>query len=141
MSGDKTQIANSELIDDFISHLTLDRSLSDNTLDAYQSDIYKLQNFIQDRSLVDLTRSDATAFMEVLSEIGLSIKSIARIVSGVKSFYKFLLAEEVITANPFSRISNPKLPKYLPSVLTHEEVMSMIEHIDYSRFASERDKT
>lgn len=141
MSGDKTQIANSELIDDFISHLTLDRSLSDNTLDAYQSDIYKLQNFIQDRSLVDLTRSDATAFMEALSEIGLSIKSIARIVSGVKSFYKFLLAEEVITANPFSRISNPKLPKYLPSVLTHEEVMSMIEHIDYSRFASERDKT
>ena len=141
MQGDKTQIANSELVEDFLAFLKLDRSLSENTIAAYKTDIEKLERFIDSGDLLSLQRPQALLFLEALSDTGLSIKSVARIVSGVKSFYKFLITEEYISVNPFSRISSPKLPKYLPEVLTHDQVMKMIEVIDYARFPAERDKT
>lgn len=141
MQGDKTEIANAELVEDFLAFLKLDRSLSENTATAYKTDIEKLERFVDGGLLLNLQRPQAILFLEALSNTGLSIKSVARIVSGVKSFYKFLVTEEHIGSNPFARISSPKLPKYLPEVLTHEQVMKMIEVIDYSRFPAERDKT
>ena len=141
MQGDKTEIINNALIEDFSSYLSLDRSLSDNTLSAYLSDLNKLQNFLFPESFLELDRLKATAFFEALSDLGLSVKSIARIISGVKTFYRFLVEEEKISKNPLARISNPKLPKHLPSVLTHDEVMRMMDCIDLSKISGERDKT
>jgi integrase/recombinase XerD len=141
MQGGKVEITNNALIEDFSSYLSLDRSLSSNTLSAYLSDISKLQNFLHPASFVELDRTKATDFLETLSDLGLSVKSIARIISGIKTFYRFLVEEEHITQSPLARISNPKLPKHLPSVLTHEEVMEMMNCIDLSKMAGERDKT
>jgi integrase/recombinase XerD len=141
MQGGKVEITNNALIEDFSSYLSLDRSLSNNTQSAYLSDISKLQNFLYPASFVELDRTKATDFLETLSDLGLSVKSIARIISGIKTFYRFLVEEEHITHSPLARISNPKLPKHLPSVLTHEEVMEMMNCIDLSKIAGERDKT
>ncbi|MGB0850388.1 MAG: tyrosine-type recombinase/integrase, partial [Bacteroidia bacterium] len=71
----------------------------------------------------------------------LNPRSIARTISGLKTFYKNLVIEEVIEKNPLKMIETPKLPKKLPEVLSHEEIETMLKSIDYSKVSGERDKT
>ncbi|MBT8326509.1 MAG: site-specific tyrosine recombinase XerD [Bacteroidia bacterium] len=141
MHGDQTKLKKDPLIQDFISHLQLERSLSKNTISAYSSDIYKLKHFANSVSLDRIDHTLVSDFLKSLESVGLSARSLARIISGLKTFYKFLVSEQVIVANPLQTIDTPKLPKTLPEVLSHEEITSMLESIDFSKRSAERDKT
>ena len=141
MLRDQTQLKKDPLIQDFITHLKLERSLSENTLSAYSSDIYKLKAFAGEVPLSQINYSLVSDFLKSLQTVGLSPRSLARIISGLKTFYKFLVSEQISSSNPLQTIDTPKLPKKLPDVLSHEEISSMLECIDFSKFSGERDKT
>ncbi len=143
MYGGETEIntANRKLLVEFETTLSVDRSLSKNTLAAYRSDIYKLIAFTEGKNLKKISSEEISAFIQELYDVHLSGRSIARIISGLKSFYKHLIIEGELEANPMQFILTPKLPKKLPEVLTHNEIAEMIAVIDLSKIAGERDKT
>lgn len=130
-----------DLLSEFNAYLLLERSLSKNTAASYLADIQKLTNYYPDNDLRNLKERDVEAFLSDLKETGLSVRSVARIISGLKTFYKFLIEQDEIKLSPLETIETPKLPKHLPEVLSHEEVMSMIAEIDLSKPSGERDKT
>jgi len=121
--------------------LSLDRSLSKNTINAYKSDVYKLIDFIEGAELTRVNSEVISNFIHFLRDLGLSPRSTARIISGLKTFYKLLVSEEYISENPLQTILTPKLPKKLPEVLSHVEIELMLEQIDFSKLSGERDKT
>jgi integrase/recombinase XerD len=137
----KISSENLRLIDGFTTSLMLDRSLSTNTIKAYEADIYKLHSFLEGRLLSAVKSEEVTLFLSYVIELGLNPRSMARIISGLKTFYKHLVIHEIVSNNPLQNIKTPKLPKTLPEVLSHEEVTVMMEQIDFSKLAGERDKT
>lgn len=141
MSRDKVEVENAELIEEFIATLSIDRSLSENTASAYLTDIQKLVSFMPNKNLAEVNSQDINDFLIFLSDIGLNPRSVARIISGLKSFYKNLVITEIIKHNPLQTILTPKLPKKLPEVLSHIEIESMMSRIDFSKISGERDKT
>ena len=141
MSRDKVEVENAELIEEFIATLSIDRSFSENTASAYLTDIQKLVSFMPNKNLAEVNSQDINDFLIFLSDIGLNPRSVARIISGLKSFYKNLVITEIIKHNPLQTILTPKLPKKLPEVLSHIEIESMMSRIDFSKISGERDKT
>ena len=141
MSRDQVEVENAELIEEFIATLSIDRSLSENTASAYLTDIQKLVSFMPNKNLAEVNSQDINGFLIFLSDIGLNPRSVARIISGLKSFYKNLVITEIIKHNPLQTILTPKLPKKLPEVLSHIEIESMMSRIDFSKISGERDKT
>ena len=142
MSRVETEISkrNNELIDEFVSVLTLDRSLSKNTVSAYLADLQKLLSFNENKPLENVSSEEMSELLLVLNEVGLGARSIARIISGLKTFYKQLVIEGLVTTSPLQTIQTPKLPKKLPQVLSHEEISSMMKSVDFSKLTGERDK-
>ncbi len=142
MSRVETEISkrNNELIDEFVSVLTLDRSLSKNTVSAYLADLQKLLSFTENKPLENVSSEEISEFLLFLNEVGLGARSIARIISGLKTFYKQLVIEGLVTTSPLQTIQTPKLPKKLPQVLSHEEISSMMKSVDFSKLTGERDK-
>ncbi|HBN02452.1 MAG TPA: tyrosine recombinase XerD [Bacteroidetes bacterium] len=128
-------------MEEFIATLSIDRSLSENTASAYLTDIQKLVSFMPNKNLAEVNSQDINDFLIFLSDIGLNPRSVARIISGLKSFYKNLVITEIIKHNPLQTILTPKLPKKLPEVLSHIEIESMMSRIDFSKISGERDKT
>lgn len=120
----------------FANYLKLERSLSDNTIQAYTRDVAKLKQFV-DNSNLDISPQKITTdhirrFLNVLNELELSAYSQSRIISGIKSFFKYLEYEEVIEDNPAELIESPKLGRKLPEVLNVQEIEKMLEAIDHS---------
>ncbi len=142
MSRVETEISkrNNELIDEFVSVLTLDRSLSKNTVSAYLADLQKLLSFTENKPLENVSSEEISEFLLFLNEVGLGARSIARIISGLKTFYKQLVIEGLVTTSPLQTIQTPKLAKKLPQVLSHEEISSMMKSVDFSKLTGERDK-
>ncbi|HCD68398.1 MAG TPA: tyrosine recombinase XerD [Bacteroidetes bacterium] len=141
MSRDQVEVENAELIEEFIATLSIDRSLSENTASAYLTDIQKLVSFMPTKKLALVNSKDINDFLFFLNDIGLNPRSVARIISGLKSFYKNLVITEIIEHNPLQTVLTPKLPKKLPEVLSHVEIENMMSHIDFSKISGERDKT
>lgn len=123
-------------IKQFGHYLKLERSLSQNSIDAYLRDVEKLAQFISMKdtqtSALKLQRKDLQAFLQYISELGMSAYSQARILSGIKAFYKFLSYEELIDQNPTSQLEGPKLGRKLPDTLSYEEIVQLFEAIDLS---------
>jgi integrase/recombinase XerD len=140
--GDQIEInpEDSRLVSEFETHLKLDRSLSVNTINAYISDIGKLLQFSKGKELKSQKSEDISEFLVYLNKLELSPRSAARIISGLKTFYKYLVTIGELESNPLKMIQTPKLPKKLPEVLTHFEIEAMINQIDLSKFSGERDK-
>lgn len=143
MYRNQTQITqvNKELVDEFETTLELDRALSKNTVDAYVRDVSRLQCFCPEKTLAQITCQDISEFLVNLQNIGLSTRSSARVISGLKTFYKHLILRKKIESNPLKLVETPKLSKKLPEVLEHFEIESMLENIDFSKISGERDKT
>ena len=124
------------LIRDFGHYLKLERSLSDNSVEAYLSDVEKLRQFItfRDKGIqaVDVSSKDLRDFLEYITELGLSSHSQARILSGLKSFYKYLMFEGTIETDPTILIEGPKLGRKLPDTLSFHEIEDLLEAIDLS---------
>lgn len=129
-------------ITSFKNYLKLEKSLSENTIDAYLSDVEKLENFIlqQHNQLVfnKINPNHISQFLVALYDIGISARSQARIISGLKSFFKFLVLENIIETNPTELIETPRLPRKLPEVLSVDEINAMQAQIDRSTPEGER---
>jgi integrase/recombinase XerD len=132
---------NNELLEEFSMSISVDRSLSNNTLNAYISDLKKLISFCENKDLTTLTKTMILEFINNLNTLGLSPRSTARIISSLKTFYKQQILNETMDANPMQSIKTPKLSKKLPEVLSYDEILKMMEFIDFTKLAGERDKT
>ena len=122
----------------------MERSLSGNSVDAYEHDIEKLQQYIktlsQPISPEKLNLQNLQDFLKWINELGMSSRSQARVLSGIKSFYKYLLLENVVTDDPTTLLEGPKLGRKLPDFLTVEEINTIIATIDLSKPEGERNK-
>lgn len=131
-------------IHDFRIFLQLEKSLSANSIEAYTRDIDKLVTFMDLRydsmSPTRVELQHLTAFLAWVNELGLSARSQARIISGIKSFYKFLLLEDIIETDPTTLLETPRIGRKLPEVLNLEEVELILAQIDLSKPAGRRNK-
>ncbi|MFQ3207354.1 MAG: integrase/recombinase XerD [Glaciecola sp.] len=118
-------------INDFISMLWIEKGLSDNTAGAYRSDLTKFSLFLQ-RNLIDkcdlvsVQKEDIQAFLTLRFEEKLSQRSTSRFLSSSRSFFKYAITKKWRADNPTQGISNPKLPSYLPSTLTEQQVDDLL---------------
>lgn len=126
------------VVSDFRSYLRLERSMSENTINSYISDIRKLNDFVPISET--LSSEDISEFIESQQNCGISKRSQARMVSAFRTFYKFLELEGHIKINPTDRIGTPKLSKYIPVVLSLDEVESIISAVDLSDPLGHRNK-
>jgi integrase/recombinase XerD len=126
----------------FKQYLQLERSLSKNSIEAYLDDINKLeqyaQSFLNKRSPIQIELTHLHAFVKWISELGLSSTSQSRIISGIKTFYKFLLLENEVQQSPAELLESPKTTRKLPVFLTIEEIDKLVAHIDRSTPEGER---
>lgn len=121
-------------LEDYKQYLILERNLSPNTLDGYSNDLRHLSEYAEmaQINVLEMKYDDLQAFLSYLFDLGICVSSISRIVSGIKSFYRFMQIEEIITDNPTDLLETPGKGKKLPVVLTVEEVDSIIDSIDTS---------
>ena len=126
----------------YVQYLCLERSYSKNTLDAYRRDLQKLLVFYADNHIdyrmVTLEQLDQ--FAGQLREEGIQARSVARILSGVRSFYRFLTLEKEVEQDPTELLESPQIGKHLPEVLSVEEIDSIINVIDVSKPEGVRDR-
>ncbi|PKR79617.1 site-specific tyrosine recombinase XerD [Brumimicrobium salinarum] len=127
---------------DFINYLKIERGLAENSIFAYQADLEKLSEFCKARSIppekVDL--SILKQFIADLYDLGLSARSQARIISGVKQFFEFLVLEEIREDDPSDLLELPKIGKKLPVFLSIEEVDKLLQAVDLSKAEGHRNK-
>lgn len=126
----------------FKTYLTLERSMSANTVTAYLHDMALLIDFLQEKSvpLKEVCLQHLQQFLQYVAELNLSANSQARVLSGIKSFYKFLVLEQVIQDDPTVLLTAPKLTRPLPVVLSIEEIELMIAAIDHSKPEGQRNR-
>lgn len=130
---------------EYKNFLKLERSLSDNSIDAYVNDINKLTSFLKSINKDDIDYSDIDTiiireFAEYLYNLGISSYSQARIISGIKSFFNYLLIEEKIKINPTELIESPKLDKKLPDTLNIEDIEKILSSIELDSFEGVRNR-
>lgn len=128
------------IIEDFEAHLLLERGLSRNSIMSYGNDVRHLADFLQERNirLDEVKEEDLHELMTLVHELGISPRSQARMLSGVKSFFKFLMLEGYLEENPSEFIEAPKLSRDLPDVLSVEEIDAMIASIPSEKEESVR---
>jgi len=128
----------------FESYLTLEKGLSPKSIEAYLGDVMKLVQFLDsensDVSLSSLELKHLRSFLTWIAELGISSRSQARIISGLKAFFSYLNLEEIIKANPAELLEAPKLSRKLPVVLGLDEINSIIDSIDLSKDSGQRNK-
>ena len=128
----------------FKAYLQLEKSLSDNSVQAYLRDIELLTNFLlETKSLknpADLVLKDLQQFVKWIGELGMLASSQARIISGLRAFYKYCLLENISAKDPTALLEAPKLKRSLPDTLSFEEIESMIQQIDLSKPEGGRNK-
>lgn len=133
-----------ETINEFRTYLKLERSLSDNTIEAYIRDISRLQNFVEAGYANVLPANTSynilKAYLQSLFEVGLSERSQARNVSSIKAFFQYLLLEDYIIDDPSQMIEAPKLGLKLPEVLAVHEIDNILTCIDLSKPEGQRNK-
>lgn len=126
------------------SYLQLERSLSENTVEAYIRDVTQLEHFSESVGLdspVDLNTELLKEFVQQIADLGLSANTQSRMVSGVRSFYKYLLLEDRIQTDPSNLLETPKIGRKLPETLSQTEVEDLINAIDLSKPEGERNRT
>lgn len=132
-----------DIIKKYTAYLYLEKGLSENTTEAYIDDLNKLIYFINnepDIHVLTLTYKDIQQFIAQLSDSGISARSQARIISGIKSFYRFLLTEDYLETDPTELLESPKIGKKLPEVLTENEINNLINSIDLSKAEGQRNR-
>jgi len=131
-------------ISSFKSYLLLEKSLSKHSVEAYLRDVSKLRMFMsKDKGTTypeGLAEKNLVDFVYFLDSLGLEAKSQARIISGIRAFYRFLLVEDMISNDPSAVMESPKLRRALPEVLSYEEIRQLISSIDMSQPYAHRNK-
>jgi integrase/recombinase XerD len=128
----------------FQAYLKLERSLSENSIEAYSRDIEKLYQFADSQSNKInpeyITLTHLRAFIVWINELGMIPSTQARILSGVKSFYKYLLMEDMIKSDPSELLESPKIQRKLPDTLSINDINKLIDAIDVSKPEGGRNK-
>lgn len=125
----------------YIAFLKLEKSLSSNTVSAYLSDLQKLIDFVgNSKNLLSLNTAELENFFCQLRDVGINARSQARILSGIKAFYKFLVLEDYLENDPTELLDTPKLGQHLPEVLSLSEIDALIESIDLSVKEGQRNR-
>lgn len=123
-------------LETFREYLKQERSLADNSLMAYVSDVEKLQQYADveewEQSPLELQQADLLDFIAYIYDLGMSAPSQARILAGVKAFYKFLLHRDLIDNDPSALLEGPKIGQKLPDVLSYQEIEQILSAIDLS---------
>lgn len=129
-------------IKDFVSYLKIEKGLAENSILAYQNDVDKLKEFAASSSKLpdQLSYDDLKQFLSTLFDLGLSARSQARIISGIKQFYGFLILENLTKVDPSELLEQPKLGRKLPEVLTIEEIDDLLNAIDLSKNEGHRNR-
>jgi integrase/recombinase XerD len=128
----------------FKAYLQLEKSLSANSIEAYLADLEKLTTFLgstgTEKAPAAVELSDLQAFVKWIAELGMTPTSQARIISGIKAFYKYCLLEDITTKDPTTLLEAPKLKRRLPDTLTFDEIENIIAQIDLSTPEGGRNK-
>lgn len=135
---------NNPYIPAFKAYLKLERSLSGNSITAYINDVQKLSQYFESLdqcpSVKEITSADLKKFISWINELGMLPSTQARVISGLKSFFSFLMLEQIIVEDPSALLETPRLGKKLPDVLNIEEINGLIEAIDASKPEGMRNK-
>lgn len=124
------------------NYLLLEKSLSPNSIEAYMTDLAKLSGFLENESIEvkDVHLDDLEQFISQLYDLGINPRSVARIISGVKSFYNFLVLDGYIQTDPTELLETPKIGLKLPTVLSLQEIESLMSVIDLSTKEGQRNR-
>ena len=123
-------------------YLRIEKGLSSNTAAAYCRDVDHLARYLaqENKSLDTASEQDLEGFLATLHDVGISARSQARIISGIKSFFKYLEMERLVDANPTQLLPSPRIGRHLPEVLTLNEIDRMIDCIDLSQPQGQRNR-
>ena len=128
----------------FEAYLLLELSLSTNTTEAYLRDISKLEGYLNIKNIHyppnEISADELTSFLAWLNELGLGIRSQARLVSALKAFYKYLILERLTNHDPTALLDTPRINRYIPEVLNYEEIQLMLSAIDMSHPQGHRNR-
>jgi integrase/recombinase XerD len=129
-------------IKDFVSFLKIEKGLAENSIFAYQNDVSKLNDFAGYRNLAvtDLTYTHLKEFVAELFDLGLSARTQARIISGIKQFFGFLILEDLLKDDPSELLEMPKIGRKLPEILSIEEIDQLIGAIDLGKLEGHRNR-
>ncbi len=131
-------------IENFKTYLKLEKSLSKNSVDAYINDVTKFINFLKERKIkvspVKVELQHLKDFVAWLNASGTSPRTQARVISGIKSYFKYLLLEGIIDKNPTGLLEAPKIGRKLPETLTTEEIDALVKGIDVNKAEGQRNK-
>lgn len=130
------------LIRRYYQYLKLEKGCSPNTIDAYMRDLDKFLRFIKDegKDMMSIQLEDLHQFSSLMMDVGIHSVSLSRILSGVRSFYHFLVLSDVLDVNPTELLEFPKKPQHLPDVLSVEEIDAIESVIDLSQPEGQRNK-
>lgn len=135
-------MAKEDIAKKYKNYLLLEKSLSPNSIEAYLTDLNKLSGFLQNEDLKveDVTLDDLQQFVAQLYDIGINARSVARIISGVKSFYNFLVLDGYMQNDPTELLETPRIGLKLPTVLSLEEIERLMSVIDLSTKEGQRNR-
>lgn len=130
------------LLERYVAHLQLERGMSVNTVEAYTDDVRKLISYCTDAGLspTDITLDHLQQFAAECHDLGIAVRTLARIISGIKSFFHWLVRENYLENDPTMLLDGPRIGRKLPEVLSIEEIDAMIEAIDMSKFEGIRNR-
>jgi len=131
-------------IENFKTYLTLEKSLSKNSVDAYINDITKLTTFFREKN-IEVTPEEVVLqhlkdFVAWINDAGTSPRTQARVISGIKAFFKYLLLEEIIEKNPTASLEAPKIGRKLPDTLTTDEIDVLVKAVDMNKSEGQRNR-
>ncbi len=128
----------------FKAYLMLEKGLSEHSISAYEDDVQKLESwakeFASGMSPTDIVYDDLASFVMWINKIGLGSKSQARIISGIRAFFKYMLMEDLVKDDPSELLEGPRLKRKIPDVLSQEEITETIEAIDLSHPQGHRNR-
>mgnify|MGYP000900726623 FL=1 len=129
---------------EFVNYLRIERSLSNNSVNAYDNDLQKLKQYIEiskkNISPLEVQHKDLQEFLGWINSLGLCARSQARIISGIRTFYRYLLLNNIIDTDPTKLIESPRIGRKLPVVLSVEEIDNLLAAIDLSTPEGRRNK-
>lgn len=130
------------IIKKYRNYLLLEKSLSPNSIDAYMTDLDKLSGFLENEGLKaeEVKLDDLQQFIAQLYDLGINARSVARIISGIKSFYNFLVLDGYMQADPTELLETPKIGLKLPTVLSLDEIEKLMSVIDLSTKEGQRNR-
>ena len=132
-----------KILKKYKQYLQLEKSLSPNTVHAYLADVNKLFQFLAEEKIhpYDATLENLETFSASLRDVGIQARSQARILSGIRSFYHYLIMEDFLESDPSELLESPQIGLHLPEVLTIEEIDTLIGTIDLSSNEGQRNRT